>query len=361
MLEFNGLMNIKGTTSMPNLNIQVIPAKAGIQEPATVQLNFWIPAFAGMTKEKLSRFLPSGFSSNNRLSVITKYTQVNRWLINILLLAVCVLAVFPAFDRSAWAGNPAGDSGEKGFVFVVLGDNRPYALFAPQPEVFHGIITRINTFLPDFVVSTGDCVYGHTMFPLSSQRQYQAFQEALDPLKVPIYICPGNHDVSGEQGMKYFKKYVGKPYFSFWHKGSVFILLNTEEPDAGGNIPEKQLKWLKKRLKKAKKRGAGHIFVFLHRPLFMPELSSRRKRRQPPSDRDLLHRLFVEYKVDMVFAGHEHYYNRQVVDDVVYIISAGAGAPLYAAPEEGGFHHLIKVRVHGDEVMDEVVRIEPSS
>ena len=47
----------------------------------------------------------------------------------------------------------------------------------------------------------------------------------------------------------------------------------------------------------------------------------------------------------------------QEVDGVVYIITAGAGAPLYAAPEDGGFYHFVKVTVQGDRVTDEVVRI----
>ena len=51
-----------------------------------------------------------------------------------------------------------------------------------------------------------------------------------------------------------------------------------------------------------------------------------------------------------VFSGHEHLYSYQERDGIRYYTSGGAGAPLYAAPERGGFHHFLRVSVNGTHV-----------
>jgi hypothetical protein len=63
-------------------------------------------------------------------------------------------------------------------------------------------------------------------------------------------------------------------------------------------------------------------------------------------------------KVDAVFAGHEHYYQRKVIDGVMQIITGGGGAPLYDREEDGGFYHFTRVTVDGDKVSGEVVDID---
>ena len=64
-----------------------------------------------------------------------------------------------------------------------------------------------------------------------------------------------------------------------------------------------------------------------------------------PRFRDTLHQLFVQQNVTCVFEGHEHLYNRQERDGVVYVITGGGGAPLYANELKGGFYHYLRVDV----------------
>ncbi len=272
-----------------------------------------------------------------------------------LFLPFLLLSVLPpAPGRAA----PA-EAGAAPFRFVVMGDNRPAGVYAPQPPILEVIFRQINELGPAFVVSTGDSVYGYTLFGRDTRRQYRDFLEKRRILACPFYSCPGNHDVTGRKGWKYFRKYMGKPYRAFRYGGCLFVLLNTEEPDAHHDIRGKQLRWLKARLEESEARGERHRFVFMHHPLFIPRLKSRRKHRHEPEDRDALHALFAAHHVDAVFAGHEHYYHRQVVDGVVYIITAGGGAPLYASPEEGGVHHFVVVDVSGEKVSDRFVPVEP--
>jgi acid phosphatase type 7 len=62
-------------------------------------------------------------------------------------------------------------------------------------------------------------------------------------------------------------------------------------------------------------------------------------------------------KVELVLAGHDHVYERGEGQGIKYIVSGGAGAPLYkknvAAPETKFFepvHHFLEVAVDGENV-----------
>lgn len=44
--------------------------------------------------------------------------------------------------------------------------------------------------------------------------------------------------------------------------------------------------------------------------------------------REEFHDLFVEYDVDLVLMGHDHYYYRTLRDEIYYVTTGGGGAPL---------------------------------
>ena len=62
----------------------------------------------------------------------------------------------------------------------------------------------------------------------------------------------------------YLKKVTKKLYYSFNHKGSHFIFLNTDEADRG-KLGKKQVQWLEKDLKKSVK--SNWVFVTFHKPM----------------------------------------------------------------------------------------------
>jgi hypothetical protein len=70
-------------------------------------------------------------------------------------------------------------------------------------------------------------------------------------------------------------------------------------------------------------------------------------------------KLCQEYKVDMVFSGHEHIFKEESFGGVRYIISGGGGMLLYLSESAGGFPHYIVVRVRGDYIDYEVRRVFP--
>ena len=59
------------------------------------------------------------------------------------------------------------------------------------------------------------------------------------------------------------------------------------------------------------------------------------------------------------FAGHIHTYAEATRDGVRYIITGGAGAPLYAREHPQAFYHHVRVTVNGTDVSTEIVEVEP--
>lgn len=246
------------------------------------------------------------------------------------------------------------------FSFVVFGDSRPATAALPQPERFAKLVDQINKEDLDFVIHTGDTIAGGTRKSSSYVRQYEDFLGIINRLRTPYHIAPGNHDIATRLGEKAFTQTLNRElYYSFDYKDSHFIILSTDLPGEAGRIGSGQLKWLKQDLENNK--NDRHIFVAMHRPLYSvmnPE--GKRNRHQSFTDRRNeyeIRRLMTEYQVDAVFAGHEHFFNKQVRDGVTYVITGVAGATPYTDENQGGFYHYVKVRVEGDSVHMKVIKL----
>src|SRR5207302_784457 len=61
---------------------------------------------------------------------------------------------------------------EPPFTFVVFGDNRPASADKPQPDVFKQILGEVRVLHPDFVVTTGDLIYGSVKDQVLVQKEY---------------------------------------------------------------------------------------------------------------------------------------------------------------------------------------------
>lgn len=246
------------------------------------------------------------------------------------------------------------------FSFVVLGDSRPANSTLPQPRAFSKLIEQINRENPDLVFHTGDVVVGDTRNLSIYIRQYKDFLKTIGSLRTPYHISPGNHDTGSRLGQKAFKQTLRRDfYYSFDYKVSHFIILNTDMAGQEGRIEKNQLDWLKQDLENNK--SDRHIFVMMHRPLYSvmnPE--GKRSKHQAFTDKRNeyeIRMLMVKYQVEAVFAGHEHFFNKQIRDGVTYVITGAAGASPYADETHGGFYHYVKVRVNGDSIYMQVVKL----
>ncbi len=124
-------------------------------------------------------------------------------------------------------------------------------------------IREVNLLKPDFVVITGDIVFGQ-LNPLEYVYEYEEIYRVLKEFKVPVYIVPGNHDCYAQDamitdGQLYWTNYFGPRYFSFnygpyahftgadsfdWDKSDragAELLVKTW----GGQIREAQMSWIR--------------------------------------------------------------------------------------------------------------------
>ncbi len=238
------------------------------------------------------------------------------------------------------------------FSFVVLGDNRS------GDETYSKIVRMIVDRKPDFVVNTGDMIATP-----GKKSDWAKFWDLSAPITMPYFLTVGNHDAYPKvpTSEKIYKEEVDQPgnklYYSFVAGNSLFIVLDSFMRDQEKRITGDQLKWLETVLAGSTQQ---HKFVFLHHPLYT-DLGKGHHSHDSldkfPEDRDAVQALFARYKVNIVFAGHEHYYERRTIDNVFHIITGGGGAPMYDKEEYGGFFHFIRVTVDGDNVNAEVVDI----
>ncbi len=211
---------------------------------------------------------------------------------------------------------------------------------------------------PDFVVNTGDMIVAP-----GNKREWAKFWEMSKPISVPYFLTVGNHDAHPKVPLseKTYKQEVDLPgnelYYSFVAGNSLFIVLDSCMENQEKRIIGGQFKWLEAVLVNSTQK---HKFVFLHHPLYT-DLGKGHHAHDSldkyPESRDRLEALFAKCKVDAVFAGHEHYYEKRSVDNVLYIITGGGGAPVYDKEEYGGFNHFVQMSVDGDKVSGEVIDI----
>jgi 3',5'-cyclic AMP phosphodiesterase CpdA len=221
----------------------------------------------------------------------------------------------------------------------VLGDNRD------GDQAFKDIIKNINKDKSiKFVVNTGD------LTPNGWASEYNKYWQICRSCKAKIYDTIGNHDLGlFNAGANIFKKKYGETYYYFDNGDARFIILDNARSKGMGR---KQFVWLKDVLDTKKMK-----FVFMHKPIFDPSDTYPNYVMMPKDENESLNKLLIREEVRYVFAGHIHGYGREDRDGLTYILTAGAGAPLYLPAFNGGFYHYVKVTVDGSKITDKVIKI----
>ena len=227
------------------------------------------------------------------------------------------------------------------FKFAVLGDSQ-----LQNPRVFEGIVQEVNLLKPDFVIHVGDMIEGYTYDPVRIREEWEGFKRQIAPLTMPFYPVAGNHDVVTTPLQALFAEVWGKDrlYYSFDHKGSHFVVLNTDYNLNYGMVTAEQLAWLDRDLQKSAR--ADHAFIFMHRPLW----------RDVRSNWSDVRTILKKYtNISAVIAGHAHKYYFEEVDGLRCFIINSSAQMSYSAPEVGYFHQFLYVSVNGEEVTEAVI------
>lgn len=218
---------------------------------------------------------------------------------------------------------------------AVLGDSG----FGEQTT--YRLIERIATYDPDFVIHTGDVVYNIQEDADAPAAYAKKFYWPFAPLlhRIPVYPVVGNHDVAWAslwEGVPFYyhafpqlevldEGMQGSEERREWYALSVagyqILLLNSQSFFGAGGYQE-QTQWLKERL--ADERYLTTIPVFHVAPytsgLHGGDGISIQRNWGP---------LFQQAGIPLVISGHDHNYERLVVDGMTYIVSGGGSGVLY--------------------------------
>ncbi len=198
--------------------------------------------------------------------------------------------------------------------FAVIGDTGTGD--SRQLEVARALAAARAKFPFDFSLMVGDNMYG-----ADSARDYvRKFEAPYKPLLsagVKFYAALGNHDDPNQRFYKPFNM-GGERYYTFkpsLNAGVRFFALDSNYMD------ERQLSWLDKELASS---GSDWKIAFFHHPPY----SSGETHGSADLIRQQLEPLFVKHSVQVVFTGHEHFYERIKPQKGVTYFIGGASAKL---------------------------------
>jgi predicted phosphodiesterase len=193
-------------------------------------------------------------------------------------------------------------------VFGDMGSGKP-----EQFDVARMMNTYRLAFPFDTVLSVGDNIYGsNTAADMKAKFEdpYKVFFEN----GVKFYATIGNHDSSNEKNYELFNM-KGEEFYKFEKDGVSFYALNSTYMD------QRQLDWINAKM--AADTNKWKIAYFHH-----PPFSSGKFHGSDKKMREVLHPLFIKYGVDVVFTGHDHFYERVVPQDGITYFVTGSGGQL---------------------------------
>ena len=250
--------------------------------------------------------------------------------------------------RFRTAPDPLADPAPE-VVLMILGDTRG------APEVFGALLEAGAQHAPDLILYTGDMVANG-----GTRALWDAFFTAAGEVlaTVPMIATVGNHEAGAPSFFSLWPMPGDEHWFSLdYASAHIAVADDTSElfPDQDGAgqgfldadlaAAQGQLTWR---------------MVMHHQPIFTSESAQGHGGTQRLVDNWLP--VLTARDVHFVFAGHDHKYERTLTmdgesvsadqdDGAIYVVSGGAGAPLYDAPSESftaaaaSIYHYVIARV----------------
>jgi 3',5'-cyclic AMP phosphodiesterase CpdA len=224
----------------------------------------------------------------------------------LLWTLVAVIIVFRPTPASQRLERPGPVDSVK---FAVIGDNGNGD--TAEYEVGRQMAAARATFPFEFVLMLGDNMYGRQ----DPQDFVDKFERPYAPLLqagVRFYAALGNHDKQSNRDYKGFNM-GGDRYYTFAKKNVRFVVLDTNLMD------QKQLAWAEEVLEQSED---DWTICYFHHPIY-----SDGRRHGPDIElRVVLEPLLVRHRVNVVFSGHEHIYERiKPQKGITYFIEGSSG------------------------------------
>ena len=114
------------------------------------------------------------------------------------------------------------------FQFAIISDNAG----GTRSGVLAKTVEMTNLLQPEFIVHVGDLIEGYSDDEDQIQAWWKEIDEILEPLKMPFFFLPGNHDLYSEPSTKAWRQRFGdeRGYYHFVYKDALFLMINTEDP-----------------------------------------------------------------------------------------------------------------------------------
>lgn len=219
----------------------------------------------------------------------------------------------------------------------------------------------------DFILTGGDNVDVDGM--KSDQREaaaglYRDYKKTAGLSSLPFYYTIGNHDRywrdrsdGGAYGEKLYESFFGKTYYSYEHKGWLFIVLNSVQVcDGQYCVDPEQQRWLTGLL--AQTRASQPIVVSAHVPflsLYYPVLEGRYTDTDTFMNQKEVFDLFDNHNLKLVLQGHQHLYEEIKVKGVQFITGGAVSASWWNGPFHGTEEGYLLVHASGDDFTWEYV------
>ncbi len=276
--------------------------------------------------------------------MIVNTGKKSTWTYTVLLLIILGITLQAAQLSAGDPPNPLINETRTGipegldwYPVAVFGDNRPeWTHYVKYPSVFYRIVDDMKTLNPVAVIGTGDHV-GE-----GRPQQYEELYRTLSGLS-NVWLVPGNHDFHWPGSHTYWHDYIGPDnYIIKSIPGWTFIFIDTVTSNA--TLFNQTVKDL------FSQAGTGRsIAVVLHYPV-EPWLNHNLNQTDAGPEKQAVMKYYIcKYNVSLVLEGHWHGYAEKREGNTLYIVTGGAGAPLYHAPSgsdadkiiEGLHHYLV--------------------
>ena len=195
--------------------------------------------------------------------------------------------------------------------FALIGDTGTGT--EKQHDLANLLLRSRQAFPFEFVLLVGDNLYGGEK-PEDYKTKFEDVYRPLIDQQVKFYASLGNHDEPAQRFYEHFNM-DGKEYYRFTRANVAFYALNSNYMD------KKQIDWLQSEL--AKDQSDWKIAFFHH-----PPYSSGGKHGSSTQLRKIVEPIFTRYNVNVVLAGHEHFYERIKPQKGIFYFISGAGGKL---------------------------------
>ena len=201
--------------------------------------------------------------------------------------------------------------GKDSVRFLVIGDSGTGD--RAQTEIGAQMWRAHSVFPYEFAIMLGDNMYGSER----PQDYVSKFERPFKPLldaNISFYAALGNHD---DPNQRYYKNFGmgGKRYYTYQKKDVRFLALDSNYMD------QDQQRWLQDELSKSTSKWK---IAYFHHPIY----SSGGRHGSEVDLRSIIEPMFIKYNLNVVFAGHEHFYERLKPQKGINYFTAGGSAKL---------------------------------